>query len=142
MTGILIDPTDWCRAFVAFADVADEPGREILYGSEDAPRNNITLNLRKPHFDLVDPTEVGRRGMNPNRGVGRKEFTNFLCLISTQVVGNDVDLVTCRLAHYDLSEELDEVRAAVECTVFRHHLFGVIVQSVVERKSSISAAGR
>ena len=50
MTDILVDPTDRCRAFVVFADVANELAREILYGSETVSRNNIALNLGKPNF--------------------------------------------------------------------------------------------
>src|ERR1700693_2319952 len=142
MTDILVDPTDRFRAFVVFANVANELGREILCGSEDASRNNISLNLGKPNFDLLEPAEVGRGGVDPNSGVGRKKFTKFLCLFRTQVVCNDVDLVTCWLTPHDLGEEIDEVRAGVKCTGFRQRLFGVIVQSVVERKSSIGAAGR
>jgi hypothetical protein len=57
---ILVDSTDRCRALVVIADVANKLASEILFGSEDASRNVIALNLGKPYFDLVDPAGVCR----------------------------------------------------------------------------------
>jgi hypothetical protein len=48
---------------------------------------------------------------------------NFLGLV-TQVVGDDVDLATCRLTHHDLCKEIDELGAGVACAGFSQHLSG------------------
>ena len=69
----------------------------------------------------------------------------------TQIVGDDMDLTTCRLALYDLRKEIDKLGAGVACAGFRQDLSGLSVQSAVERKGSMavvletmpfSAAGR
>lgn len=138
MTDILVDPTDRCRGFVVVADVAHELAREIPYGSEDASRNNVALNLGKPNFDLVEPTGVGRGVVDPNSRVGLKEFKNFLGLMRTQVIGNDVDLATRRLTHRDLCKEIDELGAGVACAGFRQHLSALRVQRAIERKRSMA----
>ena len=41
-----------------------------------------------------------------------------------QVVGDDVDLATCRLTHHDLCKEIDELGAGVACAGFSQHLSG------------------
>src|ERR1700693_4001518 len=104
---MLVDPTDRCRTVFVLADVANELTLETLHGSEDASRNNIAMNLRKPSFDLINPVGVGRGIMDPNGGVSLKELKKFLRLISTRVADNDVDLATRRLTHHDLCEEID-----------------------------------
>ena len=121
MIELIVDPTDRCRAFVVFADGANELARESPYGSEDASRDNIALNLGKPNFDQVDPAGVGRGRVDPNSGVGLKEFRDFLSPVCSQVVRNDVDLVTCRLTHHDPCEEIDEVRAGWAFAGFSKH---------------------
>ena len=101
---------------------AHELAREILHGSEDTSRNNVTLNLGKPNFDLVKPAGVGRGVMDPNGAVSLQELKDFLGLVRTQIVGDDVDLTTCRLAVYDLCKEIDELRAGVPCAGFSQYL--------------------
>ena len=138
MSNIFVDPTDRCRSFVVVADVAYELARQIFYRSEDTSRNNVALNLGKPNFDLVEPGGVGRGVVDANRRVGLKEFKNALGLVRTQVIGNDVDLVTCRLARHDLCKEIDELSAGMAGTGFSQHLSGLSVQSAIERKRSVA----
>ena len=138
MSGIFVDPTYRCRSFVIVADVAHELAREILYRSEDTSRNNVALNLGKPNFDLVKPTGVGRGVVDANSRVGLKEFKNSLGLVRTQIIGNDVDLATCRLTRHDLCKEIDELCTGMACTGFGQHFSGLCVQSAVERKRSVA----
>ena len=138
MSNVFVDPTDRGRGFVVVADVAHELARQILYGSEDPSRNNVALNLGKPNFDLVEPTGVGRSVVDTNRRVGLKEFKNTLGFVGAQIIGNDVDLATCRLTGHDLGEEIDELCAGMACTGFSQHLSGLSVQSAVERKRSVA----
>jgi hypothetical protein len=123
--------------FIIFL-LARELAREIPYGSEDASRNYVALNLGKPNFDLVEPTRVCRGVVDPNSGVSLKEFKNFLGLVRTQVIGNDVDLAACRLTHHNLRKEIDELGAGVACAGFSQHLSGLGVQSAIERKRSMA----
>jgi hypothetical protein len=151
MSDILVDPTDGCRGLVVVADVTHELACKVFDRSEDTSGNHVTLNLGKPNFDLVKPTGVGRGVVNPNCAVSLQKFKDFLRLVRAQIVGDDMDLTTCRLALYDLRKEIDELGAGVACAGFRQDLSGLSVQSAVERKSSMavvleampfSAAGR
>src|SRR5262249_51097184 len=63
---------------------------------------------------------------------------NFLRLVCTEVIGNNVDLATCRLTRHDLRKEIDELGAGVACAGFSQHLSGLSVQSTVERKRSMA----
>ena len=74
MIDIFVDPTDWGGGFIVVTNVAHQLAREILYRSEDASGNNVTLNLGKPIFDLVKPTGVGRGIIDPNCGVSLQEI--------------------------------------------------------------------
>ena len=60
MIDILVDPSDWSGGFIVVTNIAHQLAREILYRSEDTSKNNGTLNLGEPNFDLVKPTGVGR----------------------------------------------------------------------------------
>jgi len=138
VSDILIDPADRGCRFVIDADVAHEFARQILHRGEDSPRNNVALNLGKPNFNLVEPASVGGRVVDPNSGVGLKEVKNFLGLVCTQVIGNNVDLASCRLTGHDLGKEIDELGAGVPCAGFSQYLSGLSVQSTVERKGSMA----
>jgi hypothetical protein len=111
MIDIFVGPTDWGGGFIVVTNVAHQLARQILYRSEDASGNNVTLNLREPNCDLVKPAGVGRGIVDPNRGVSLKKFKDFLGLMRTQIVGNYVDLTTCRLAIQYLSQKIDKLRA-------------------------------
>ena len=138
MSNVFVDPTDRGCSFVVVTNVAHKLARKILYGSEDTSRNNVALNLGKPNFDLVEPAGVGRGVVDSKSRVGLEEFTNSVGLVRTQVISNDVDLATWRLACHNLCKEIDELYAGVACTGFSQHLSGLSVQSAVERKCSMA----
>jgi len=56
--------------------------------------------------------------MDPDGGVCRKKFKNFLGLVRTQIIGNDVDLALCGLTPHYLCKEIDELGAGVACGSF------------------------
>ena len=132
MIDILVDPSDWGGGFIVVTNVAHQFACEILYGSEDTSGNNVTLNFREPNFDLVKPTGVGRGIVDPNSGVCLKKVKDFLGFVRTQIVGNYVDLATCRLAFDDLGQKIDKLRTCMASTGFSQHLSGLSVQSTVE----------
>src|SRR5258705_8861286 len=74
MVNILISPAKGCRGFVVLLDVAEELSRQVSFGSEDSSINDRALNFRKPDFNLVEPTRIGRRVMEPNCRIGVKEL--------------------------------------------------------------------
>jgi hypothetical protein len=49
--------------------------------------------------------------VDPKSGIGLKEVKDFLSLMCTEVIGNNVDLSTCRLTHQNLFKEIDELGA-------------------------------
>ena len=112
MSNVFVDPTDRGCSFVVVTNVAHELARKILYGSEDTSRNNVALNLGKPNFDLVEPAGVGRGVVDSKSRVGLEEFTNSVGLVRTQVISNDVDLATWRLACHNLCKEIEIGRAS------------------------------
>src|SRR6516225_7716311 len=138
MSDIFVNPMQRCGGFVVVADVAHELAGDALYRSENPARDNLALNLGKPNFDLVEPAGVGRGVVDPNCRVGLKECKNSLGLVRTQVIDNDVDLASWRLAGYDLGKEIDELRGGVTSTGFSQHLSGLSIQSAVKRKRSMA----
>ena len=113
MTDVLIGPSDRGCSLVVVSDVAQELVREILHRGEDAARNHVALDLGEPDLYLVKPAGIGRRVMDSHRGVRRKKFKNFLSLVRTQVIGNDVDLALGGLTVDDLCKEIHELDTGV-----------------------------
>ena len=103
MVDILVSPTEGCRGFVVLLDVTDQLWREVGFGSEDAPSNDLALNSGKPDFDLIEPTRIGWRVMDANRRIGVEELENPFSFMCTQVVDHDVNLFPRRLAGHDLA---------------------------------------
>jgi hypothetical protein len=73
--------------------------------------------------------------VDPNSGVGLKEVKNSLALVCTQIIGNNVDLATCRLTRHDLCKEIDELGASVTGAGFSQHLSALSVPGVEEALS-------
>ena len=61
MRRIAIGPLDRLGVAIVVADVAAEFSSEIRDGDEDPAGDDVTLDLGKPEFDLVEPGRVGRR---------------------------------------------------------------------------------
>ena len=101
MVNILICPAEGCRGFVVLLDVTKELSRQVSFGSEDSSSNDSALNFRKPDFDLVEPTRIGRRVMEPNCRIGVEELKNSLGFVRAQVVGHDMNFSARRLAGHD-----------------------------------------
>jgi hypothetical protein len=91
--------------------------RPIFWPS--APKSEWSVNLNK--------TGVA----HPNNWIGLKESKNFLPLVRTQVVGNSVDLATCRLTYYDVGTEIDELETGATRAGFSQRLSSLSVQSAL-----------
>ena len=113
MVNILISPAEGCRGFVVLLDVTKELSRQVSFGSEDSSINDRALNFRKPDFNLVEPTRIGRRVMEPNCRIGIEELKNALGFVRAQVVGHDMNFFTSRLAGHDRAQKVDKFGAGV-----------------------------
>src|SRR5262244_2015176 len=108
MCRVAIGPTDRLGRFFAAMDIATNLARQVGDGREDAARQEVALDLGKPEFDLVEPGRVGRREMQMYVPMFDQERPHGLRLVGREVVRDDVDLSTARLAADDLAEEVDE----------------------------------
>ncbi len=71
------------------------------------------MNFGKPDLDLIEPTGIGRRVMDPHGWIGLEEVENILGFMCAQVVGHDMNLSTLRLAGDDLAEKVDKLGAGM-----------------------------
>ena len=98
MVNILISPAEGCRGFVVLLDVTKELSRQVSFGSENSSSNDSALNFRKPDCDLVEPTRIGRRVMEPNCRIGVEELENTPGFVRAQVVGHEMNFSASWLA--------------------------------------------
>ena len=61
MPGVAVGPLDGAARLVVLSDVVHELPAKIGRGGEDAAGDHVTLDLREPELDLVEPRAVGRR---------------------------------------------------------------------------------
>src|ERR1700688_3486727 len=132
MVNILISPAEGCRGFVVLLDVTKELSREVSFGSEDSSSNDSALNFRKPDFDLVEPTRIGRRVMEPNCWIGVEEFKNTLGFVRAQVVGYDMNFSASRLAGHDGAQKVDKFDAGMPVGGLTDDVAGASIQCGIE----------
>ena len=110
---ILNSPTEGCGGFVVLPDVTDQLSGAVGDRGEDSPSDEIALDFGKPDLDLIEPTGIGRGVMDPYRWIGLEELENILGFMCAQVVGDDMNLSTLRLAGDDLAEKVDKLGAGM-----------------------------
>jgi hypothetical protein len=59
--GICVRPTERLGPAIVVRDVATNLARAIGHRREDAARQDVPFDLRKPRFDLIEPRRMGRR---------------------------------------------------------------------------------
>src|SRR5262245_19435555 len=102
MSWIAITPPDRFRRLVVVADVPTNLAREVGDRTEDAARQEIAFDFRKPQLDLVEPGRIGRREVELDGRVLQKKRSHRLRLMRREVVGDDVNLTALRLRGHDL----------------------------------------
>ena len=132
MVNILISPAEGCRGFVVLLDVTKELSREVSFGSEDSSSNDSALDFRKPDFDLVEPTRIGRRVMEPNCRIGVEELKNTHGFVRAQVVGHDMNLSASRLAGYDHAQKVDKFDAGMPLGGLTDDVAGASIKSCIQ----------
>jgi hypothetical protein len=73
--------------------------------------------------------------MNPR--VPRQEIAHFLCLVSRQVVDDEMDFSRSRLARYDIGKKGNKLSACVPWCGFSDHFSRPSVQRGIQRESSV-----
>src|SRR5918993_3384387 len=107
MRRVAITPAHRFRRFVVMPDVATNLAGEVSDRREDAAREEIPLDLGKPELDLVEPRGIRGREVEMDVGMVQQERANRLGLVRGQVVGDHVNLLSLRLAGYDVTEKRD-----------------------------------
>ena len=90
MRRIAIAPANRFRRLVVVPDVATNLAREVSDRGEDAPGEQIALDLRKPELDLIEPGRIGRREMQMHVRVVEEKGAHGLGLVRREVVGDHV----------------------------------------------------
>ena len=119
-------------------DVPHDFAREVALGSEDAARDQVTLDLGEPVFDLVQPRRIGGREVQMDFGMIGEELLNPTRLVGREIVENDVDLFASALAGDDCPQEGYEVLAGVAFHGFPKDLSGPRVESREERQGAVA----
>ena len=132
MVDILVSPPEGCCGFVVLLDVADELSRQIGFGSEDSSSNDSALNFGKSDFDLVEPTRIGRRVMEPNCRIGVEELKNTLGFVRAQVVGHDMNFSASWLAGHNRAQKVDKFDAGVPVGGLPDDVAGASIQCGIE----------
>ena len=138
MSDVTIGPFERFGVGIVGTDVAHDLSFEIVSGLEDPTSDQVTLDLRKPDFDLVEPGRVGRCVVNSDvRMLGQKRGDS-LRLMSGKVVHDDVDFLVGRLGGNDVGQKGNKLRAGVTGGGLSNHLAGAHIKGGVERKRAVA----
>jgi len=138
MGGIAITPANRLRRFVVMPDVRANAAREIGDRRKDATRQQVTLDLRKPELDLVEPGRIGRREMQPDLRMIDEEAANRLRLVRRQVIEDDVDFLGARGAGHHLAQEVHEGGTGVPRHRLADDFAGLRVQGRKQRQRAVA----
>jgi hypothetical protein len=103
---IVILPFYRLRGVIVMLDIAHDFAREVARRGEDSPCNEVSLDFRKPQFDLVEPRRVGSCEVQLHFGVRFEKRGDRLRLVSREVVGAQ------RYVVFNVSKKA--VRSAIE----------------------------
>src|SRR6478672_7787840 len=138
MSGITIGPLERFSVAVVKADVAHDLAFEIVSGGEDAASDQVTLDLGKPDFDLIEPRRVGRGVVKSDTSMLGQKLGDSLGLMSGKVVHDDVDCLVSRLGGDHVDQKGDKLRTGVTGRGLSNHLTGAHVKGGVERKGAVA----
>ena len=105
MGAVPIGPLERFGVGIVGTDVAHDLSFEIVSGPEDAASDQVTLDLREPDFELVEPGRVGWCVVDSEVWMLGQKREDSLGLMSGKVVHDDVDFLVGRLGgHYNRPE--------------------------------------
>src|SRR6202040_2909840 len=110
---------------------------KILDGGEDSSLDDFALDPREPQFHLIEPGRVGGREVEMDVRMLSQEVLYPLCLMGGQVVQDDMDLLTVRLAGNQIAEEGDEFLAGMPRRRATDDRSGLGVQRRIQRQGPV-----
>jgi hypothetical protein len=137
MRRVAIGPTDRLRCFVVAVDVSTNLASQVGNGGEGAARQQVSLDLRKPEFDLVEPGRIGRGEVQMYVRVLEQEGAHGLRLMGREIVRDDVNRSPLRLTGDDVIEEVDKGRTRVPRHGLAEHFARLGVESGEQRKGAV-----
>src|SRR5262249_50382297 len=138
MSRIAITPSDRFWRFVVVADVPTNLPREVCDGGEDAARQEVTFDLRKPQLDLIEPGRIGWREVHVDVRMLQQKRAHGLGFVGRKVVGDHVNLPALRLRGDDVAEERDERGAGVARDGLAEYFTGFRVERREERERAVT----
>ncbi len=113
MSGVTIGPLERFGVGIVATDVAHDLSFEIVSRLEDAASDQVTLDLRKPDFDLVEPGRVGRCVVDSDGWMLGQKREDAIGLMSRKVVHDDVNFLVGRLGDHHVRQKGNKLRAGV-----------------------------
>lgn len=138
MSAVRIGPLERFGVGIVGTDVADDLSFEIVSGPEDAASDQVTLDLREPDFELVEPGRVGWCVVDSEVWMLGQKREDSLGLMSGKVVHDDVDFLVGRLGGHYIDQKGNKLRAGVTGGGLSNHLAGAPIEGGVERESAVT----
>jgi hypothetical protein len=138
MSGVTIGPLERCGVGIVGTDVAHDLAFEIVSRGEDAASDQVTLDLREPDFDLIEPGRVGRCVVDRDLWMLGQKRDDTLGLMSRKVVHDDMNFLVGRLGGHHVGQKGDKLRAGVTGGGLSNDLAGAHIQGGVERESAVT----
>ena len=136
MSGVTIGPLERFGVGIVGTDVAHDFA--IVSRREDAASDQVTLDFRKPDFDLVEPGRIGRGVVDRDLWMLGQKRDDTLGLMSRKVVHDDVHFLVGRLGGHHVGQKGHKLRAGVTGGGLGNHLTGAHIQGGVERESAVT----
>ena len=95
---------------------------QVGLGFENAPGDDIALNLGEPDLHLIEPRGVGRRVVDMVAGTGRQPPLNPGMLMSGIIVYYQMNIESLRHVLLNMIEELQKLLMPVTSLAFGDHL--------------------
>src|SRR5947199_8822185 len=110
-----VGPAKWATGLVVGPDVLHQLAPQIRGRREDAAREAVALDLRKPELELIEPRAVGRREMQADAWMRGEPRGGRLGLMRREVRGNEVDRAAQGVGGHELIEECQELDTRMPC---------------------------
>jgi hypothetical protein len=102
MAWVGVRPAKGSGAGVIKADIAPEFAGQVSLGRKDAPSDDLALDFGEPQFHLIEPRAIGWGKVQVHLGIQGEEVLHDGALVGGEIIEDDVNLATGRLAGHDL----------------------------------------